>query len=257
MLDTALRGVDVSAYQGTIDWRAAARDGIRFAMLKATQGRSLANPDLRNFTDSRFYENVMGATEAGVACGAYHYLTAVNASEAVQEAEVFLSAVSHYKNRLTLGAAVDVEDSRLPRNKEVLTGIVRAFCRRVQSAGFSVMVYTNPDFLRNRLGDLSEFGLWLALWRDPALLPSELMYPNLRIWQWGTAAVDGIIGRPDANIGAADLLKRREPVIDYADEVQRRAGLADTTMQYLAAYRYGADLLRKLYEAMIGKKREE
>ena len=139
----------------------------------------------------------------------------------------------------------------------MLTGIVRAFCRRVQSAGFSVMVYTNPDFLRNRLGDLSAFGLWLALWRDPALLPSELMYPNLRIWQWGTAAVDGIIGRPDANIGAADLLKRREPVIDYADEVQRRAGLADTTMQYLAAYRYGADLLRKLYEAMIGKKREE
>jgi hypothetical protein len=46
------------------------------------------------------------------------------------------------------------------------------------------------------------------------------------------------------------LLDRAEPVTDYAGEVQRRAGLADVTMQYLSAYRWGDDLLRKLYEAM-------
>jgi len=253
MIDSTLRGVDVSTYQGQIDWRAAASDGIRFAMVKATQGRSVTNPNLRGFTDSRFAENMRGTRDAGLTCGAYHYLTAFNEAEAVQEAEVFLSAVTPWRSHLSLGAAVDVEDSRLPRVKGQLSAIVRAFCNRVKRAGLDVMVYTNPDFLQNRLNDLSEFGLWLALWRNKSNPPSLERYPNLRIWQWGGEAVSGIAGKPDANFGIAGLLDGRAPVIDYAAEVKRRAGLADVTVQYLRAYRFGDDLLRKLYEAMTKK----
>lgn len=258
MVDKTLRGVDVSSYQGTVDWRAAADSGIRFVMMKATQGRSAVNPTLRNFTDSRFFENVRGASAVGLACGAYHYLTALNEAEAVQEAEVFLSAVVPYRARLVLGAAVDVEDSRLPRDRARLTAIVRAFCQRVKQAGMDIMVYTNPDFLRNRLGDLREYGLWLALWRSSENPPSTDTYPNLRIWQWGTEAVRGIAGKADANFGVEGLLSAHTDkpddtaaVPDYAAEVQRMAGLADVTMQYLSAYRYGADLLQKLYAAMV------
>ena len=61
MIDSTVRGVDVSVYQGEIDWKKTAADGIRFAMIKATQGRSVSNPALRDFTDSRFAENVRGA----------------------------------------------------------------------------------------------------------------------------------------------------------------------------------------------------
>ena len=85
MIDTNLRGVDVSSYQGRIDWSAAYADGIRFAMIKATQGRSLTDANLRNFTDSRFHENAVGASGAGMVCGAYHYLTALNEAEAAEE----------------------------------------------------------------------------------------------------------------------------------------------------------------------------
>ena len=258
MLDTVLRGVDVSTYQGKIDWRAAAGDGIRFAMIKATQGRSVSTPDLRNFTDSRFAENAVGASDNGIACGAYHYLTALNEAEAVQEAEVFLSAVAPYRAKLTLGAAVDVEDSRLPRDKTKLTAIVRAYCRRIAQTGMAVMVYTNPDFLKNRLEDLGEFGLWLALWRDKNNRPTTEQYPNLRIWQWGTEPIAGIAGKADANFGIAGLLDtEKPPVIDYAAEVQRRAGLADITVQFLSLYRWGDDLLRKLYEAMVSGKNND
>jgi len=251
LIDKTLRGVDVSTYQGNVDWRAVSSDGIRFAMIKATQGRSVSNPNLRNFADSRFSDNVIEATDNGIVCGAYHYLTAMNEAEAVQEAEVLLSAITPYRAKLVLGAAVDVEDSRLPRDRNQLTAIVRAFCRRMQQTGIPIMVYTNPDFLQNRMRNLTEYGLWLALWRDKEYPPTTEQYPNLRIWQWGTEAVRGIAGKPDANFGISGLLLQKKPVIDYAAEVRRRAGLADATMQYLSAYRWGDDLLRKLYEAMV------
>lgn len=252
MIDSTLRGIDVSAYQGSIDWRAAAADGIRFAMIKATQGRSVSNPDLRDFTDSRFAENVRGAHAAGLMCGAYHYLTAQNVSEAEHEAQVFLSAVTPFSGQLSLGAALDVEDSRLPRDKAVLTAVVRAFCDWVKRAGWDVMVYTNPDHLQNRMQNLTEYGLWLALWRDKNLHPDTARYPNLRIWQWGTEKVAGIAGKPDANFGTVGLLDTPQKPTDYAAEVKKRAGLANVTMAYLSAYRYADDLMRKLYEAMTG-----
>ena len=255
MIDAGVRGVDVSAYQGQIDWTKAAADGIRFAMIKATQGRSVSNAALRDFTDSRFAENVRGASTAGLACGAYHYLTAQDEAEAVHEAEVFLSAVTPFQKQLTLGVAVDVEDSRLPRSAELLTKTVRAFCRRVRQAGMEIMVYTNPDHLQNRMQNLTEYGLWLALWRDKANPPSGDRYPNLRIWQWGTEKVAGIAGKPDANFGTADLLGKPANPVDYAEQVRQRAGLAAVTMQYLAQYRYADDLMRKLYEAMTGGER--
>ena len=250
MIERNLRGIDVSTYQGSIDWRAVAADGIRFAMIKATQGRSVSNSALRNFTDSRFAENVRGAAAAGMACGAYHYLTAQSEAEAVQEAEVFLSAIAPFSKQLTLGAAVDVEDSRLPRNRVLLTAIVRAFCDRVKRGGFDIMVYTNPDHLQNRMNNLTEYGLWLALWRDKELQPDPARYPNLRIWQWGTEKIAGISGKSDSNYGIVGLLDTPSRPIDYAAEVKRRAGLAEVTMQYLRTYRYADDRLRKLYEAM-------
>ena len=250
MIDTAYRGVDVSSYQGIIDWSAAAADGIRFAMIKATQGRSVSDPALSGFTDSRFIGNVTGASGAGIACGAYHYLTALNEGEAIAEADVFLSAAAPYRDLLPLGLAVDVEDSRLPRDRNALTAIVRMFCRRVSRAGFTIMVYTNPDFLRNRFDVTRDTGLWLALWRDIGRPPASDDYPGLRMWQYGTDTVAGIRGPVDVNFGIRGLLGQQAAKIDYAEEVRRRAGLSETTMQYLAGYRWGEDLIRKLYLAM-------
>ncbi len=252
MIDKTLRGIDVSVYQGSIEWEKTAADGIRFAMLKATQGRSMTRPSLKLFCDSTFRANVRGASASGIVCGAYHYLTATTTEEATREAEYFVSVIRPYKELLPLGAAVDIEDSILPRDRETLTAIVHAFCRVVANAGITPLIYTNPDFLKNRLGDVSRYGLWLALWRSKQLPPTDAAYPNLRIWQWGRASVDGISAPCDADLGAVDLLDlpdtEAEP--DYADLVCRRAGLSDTTKAYLQSYRWSADLFRKLYRAM-------
>ena len=192
-------GIDVSVFQSGINWERVKASGVDFAMIKATQGRSEQNAALRLFTDSFFIRNMIGAGKAGIEIGVYHYLTAQTVSEALEEAEYYLSVIAPYKGAVSLYAAVDVESKYLPDDKNMLTMIVNAFCKRIQRAGYTPMVYTNPNFLNNRIGDISVWPLWLALWRDKKYVPTKSDYPNIRIWQWGAEAVDGIGGTVDAN----------------------------------------------------------
>ena len=204
------RGIDVSTYQGVVDWAKVKADGIDFAIIKATQGRSETGT-YRNFTDSQFVRNIVGAHQAGARCGVYHYLTAQTVSEAMEEAELFLSAVAPYRNIIDLWAVVDVESRHLPKDKTLLTQIVNTFCSRMVSAGYRPMVYTNPDFLKNRLNDISYWDMWLALWRNKANVPALSDYPNMKVWQWGAEVVDGVTGKVDANYMIADIEDEEPP----------------------------------------------
>jgi lysozyme len=195
-----LFGVDVSVWQGTIDWAMARADGVDFAMIKATQGLTeQANSNLYLFTDSYFIANMIKAVYTGVKCGVYHYLTATNVSEAQIEADYFINSIESYRRSITLYAAVDVESKHLPKDKNLLTEIVHVFCGYVKSKGYEPIVYTNPDFLRYRLNDISKWKLWLALWRDNTNVPSG--YGDMKIWQWGKSKVNGINGKVDSNFG--------------------------------------------------------
>lgn len=205
------RGIDVSVYQGDINWAQVKADGIDFAFIKASQGRSVSNASLRNFIDGKFVQNIVDANRWGIRVGVYHYLTAWNVSEAMQEAEYFLSVIAPYRYIIDLWAAVDVEDSRSPQDKTLMSQIVNTFCSRVEAEGYRPMVYTNPDWLKNKLGNVSHWDLWLALWRNKANVPNAEKYPNLRVWQWGTEAVDGIAGKPDANYMISDIEVEEPP----------------------------------------------
>ena len=193
------RGIDVSTHQGVINWAQVKTDGIDFAMIKATQGRSVTGT-YRDFTDSKFVQNITGAHRWGIRCGVYHYLTAQTVPEAMEEAELFISVIEPYRSIISLYAAVDVEEDKyLPKDKTLLTQIVYAFCSRVQAAGYDPIIYTNPNYLTHRLNDVSKYPLWLALWRSKTNVPTIKQYPALRIWQWGSEAVDGIADEVDAN----------------------------------------------------------
>lgn len=198
------RGIDVSTYQGTIDWAKVKADGIDFAIIKATQGRSETGT-YRNFTDSKFAANIVDADRWGIRVGVYHYLTAQTVMGAMEEADLFLSAIDPYKSIIDLWAVVDVESKYLPTDKTLLTQIVNTFCSRINSSGYRPMVYTNPDFLVNRLNDITYWDLWLALWRNKANVPSLSDYPNMKVWQWGSETVDGIAGKVDANYMIAEM----------------------------------------------------
>lgn len=205
------RGIDVSTYQGDVNWARVKADGIDFAFIKASQGRSVSNASLRNFEDSKFAQNIVNANRWGIRIGVYHYLTAWNVSEAMQEAEYFLSVIAPYRSIIDLWAAVDVEDSRSPKDKTLMAQIVNTFCSRVEAEGYRPMIYTNPDWLTKKLGNVSHWDLWLALWRNKANVPTADKYPNLRVWQWGTEAVDGITGKTDANYMICDIEVEEPP----------------------------------------------
>lgn len=200
-----LRGIDASTHQGTIDWDEVAGAGLSFAIIKATQGRSEATAGLRNFTDSKFKRNITEAHRIGLRVGVYHYLTAQTVSEAMEEAKYFLSVIEPYKPLIDLWAVVDVESKYLPKDKTLLTQIVNTFCSCLVTADLEPMVYTNPDFLKNRLNDISYWPLWLALWRKKTNVPTVKDYPAMKLWQWGGEAVAGINGNVDANFAIVDL----------------------------------------------------
>ena len=167
-----LKGVDVSVYQGNVDWNKVKADGVGFAIIKATQGRAVSS-NAYLFADRQFANNIANAHKAGIKCGVYHYLTAKTVKEAQTEAEHFLETIKPYRDKITLYAAVDVEEKKyLPKNKTLLTQIVDAFCSYVKADGYKPIVYTNPDFITHWLNDITKWDLWLALWRDKANVPT-------------------------------------------------------------------------------------
>lgn len=242
-----MKGIDVSTYQGNIDWKKVRASGVEFAIIKATQGRSVTS-SLYLFTDSKFKANITSAPSEGISCGVYHYLTAKTTSEALTESKYFIDAITPYKKNITLYAAVDVEEDKyLPTDKALLTSIVHTFCDCVKSAGFTPIVYTNPNYLNNRLNDITKWDLWLALWRDKSNVPTG--YPNMKIWQHSsTETVDGITGKIDGNLGYFTAPEPTSP--EYDKLVCEKCGLEEQTRTYLNSYKYASDLWRKLWNAM-------
>lgn len=231
------KGIDVSTYQGVIDWGKVKKDGVAFAMIKATQGRSEINTANRNIVDGKYSRNIAEAAKAGVSCGVYHYLTAATVSEAHAEAKLFLNAIVPYKDKITLFAAVDVESKYLPQDKRLLTEIVSAFYSDVEKAGFRCAVYTNPSFLKYRLNDIGGKRLWLALWRDRNKVPTG--YKNMVMWQWGASKVGGITGEVDSNFGFYETEKKpavkTEKKIKVGDRVTiKKAVLYGTNKPFMA-----------------------
>ena len=198
MRDNQIFGIDVAVWQGTIDWARAKADGVDFAVVKATQGWAESS-NAYLFTDRYFALNITEVPKTGIKCDVYHYLTAATADEAIIEAEHFMQTIEPYRKSIDLYAAVDVESWHLPTNKALLTKIVNTFCEYVKDNGYEPIVYTNPDFLRNRLDDISMWPLWLALWRDNTNIPSG--YGDMKIWQWGASQVNGVVGDVDSNYG--------------------------------------------------------
>lgn len=204
-----MKGIDVSTYQGYPNWEKVKQDGVQFAILKASQGRAESS-EAYLFEDSKFKYNITNATAAGIQCGVYHYFTAQTEAECDKEAEFFLSVIKPYRKNITLYAAIDVESKYLMGlSRRVLTSLVRRFCDKVAMAGYEPIVYTNPDWLKNRLDPLKEYHLWLALWRSKLLKPTG--YDNIKIWQWGASNVDGISGKVDTNIGYFELPETNVP----------------------------------------------
>lgn len=191
------KGIDVSTWQGDIDWNKVKADGIEFAMLRSSFGKE--NPDKQ--TDNKFWQNYRNAKAAGVPIGAYHYSYATTVEDAKKEADFFLSIVKGCQFEYPI--AFDIEDpSQMYLGKDRITDIIMAFCERVQAAGYYVSVYTNLDWINNRIdmNRVKVFDIWLAQWNDKPTYTG-----NFGMWQYTSGgSVSGISGNVDMNIAYYD-----------------------------------------------------
>ena len=199
-------GIDVSTYQGVIDWQAVKNAGVDFVFIRAGfRGWGTAG-DLR--TDAYFKQNIEGATAAGLDCGVYFFSQAINTQEAVEEANYVLNLVKGY--RLTYPIAFDTEYVSDPEARTNLanltaqdrTDIAKAFCDTIRANGYYPMIYASKSWLVDEMypAQLTGYDIWLAQYAN------EYTYPyDFRVWQYtDKGRVNGIKGNVDRNVGLFD-----------------------------------------------------
>lgn len=197
-LNRTARGIDVSKFQGTIDWNAVKADGITFAIIRCGY-RGYGTGAL--VEDSTYRRNIQGAINAGLKVGVYFYSQAINEAEAVEEASMVLSLVSGYS--LPLGVYYDTESVAGGRANAISatqrTACAVAFCETIRNAGYKAGVYSYASWFYNALNfaNISKYNIWIAQYRDT--LSFNYKY---NIWQYtGSGRVNGISTAVDMNIG--------------------------------------------------------
>ena len=191
-------GVDVSEFQGDIDWTQVRQAGIDFAFIRIgyrTYGDGIVT------YDTAFQRNIEGAQAAGIKVGAYFYSQATNTDEAVEEADAVIDALAPYD--ITYPVVYDweiVHDAARTDevSVEALADCCVAFCERVKDSGYTPMIYQNKATSMHKLDlpRIKDYDFWLAEYDDK---PSY--YYDFRIWQYSnTGSIPGIEGQVDLNI---------------------------------------------------------
>lgn len=204
----------MSEWQGNINWNKVKSSGVDYAILRAGFGRDATQKD------SSFEANLKNAAEAGVSVGVYWYSYAVDADDAVKEAEACIKVLDNRK--VSLPVFYDMEEnSQTKLGKAQLTAMAEAFMNRLLKAGYKVGIYANANWFENYLDYKKLFGkyyIWLAQYNDVAEFECD-------IWQHTSeAVVSGVQGYVDMNIIYSDKLVKSKPRTEPADNFET-AGL--------------------------------
>ena len=144
-------GIDISEFQGSIDWYAVKADGIDFAFIRCG-GRGYSKGGI--YDDSRFYENVQGAKAAGIKVGVYFFSQAITPYEALEEASITLDKISGLG--IDLPVVMDWETGGGYRTWDLygqdFANVITAFCSTIAQNGYTPCVYLNTSDINSRLG---------------------------------------------------------------------------------------------------------
>ena len=192
-------GIDVSTYQGDIDWQAVAADGIDFALIRiGFRGYESGKLVL----DEHCITNIEGALAAGLDVGAYFFSQAITEAEVIEEADMVINILKDYK--INFPVAFDMEEISGANartnalDKTTATTLAKTFCQRIEQAGYTPMIYGNTKWIASRinLAELKEYPLWFAQYYAKPLMPYDFA-----IWQYtNNGTVAGISGSVDINI---------------------------------------------------------
>ncbi len=196
-------GIDVSKYQGEIDFEKVAKDGVRFVFIRA--GWCGYDGLITAGFDSYFKRNIEEAKKHGISVGVYLYSYAKTVQSAKIAAKSLLEIIKPYK--IDYPVVFDFEDSTLYKDndKELNSEICNAFLSDIEAAGYYAMLYSYTYFLDNylNLDALNRYDIWVADYRGYVGFKGEY-----GIWQHSsTGSVPGISGNVDLNIAYKDYKK--------------------------------------------------
>ena len=191
-------GIDVSKWNGEIDWDKVRNAGVEFAIIRVGYRGSVTGSIIE---DPYFEANIKGATAAGIKVGVYFFTQAVNEVEAVEEASAVVEKIRGYQLDYPIfiekeGAGGNGSEDSLDVATRTL--VCEAFCRTVANAGYRSGVYASRNWYNNHLETdrLEDYYIWLAEYRS-----APLYQGYYRMWQYTSKGqVDGISGNVDMNI---------------------------------------------------------
>lgn len=227
-----INGVDVSQHDKTVDFKKLKKAGIDFVFVRIGYTGYTKSKFSLNY-DTAYKTNITKALDAGLAVGAYWYSQALNASEAVQEAQKMLSAIRNYN--ITLPVVMDYEFAgtsagRLDSaklSKDAMTNNALAFLGEVSTAGYDGCLYANASFLTNQLNaeQISEdYKIWLAHYTTNTSYSGGFDF-----WQYTeTGKVNGISGGADVNFWYfKDNAQELKPYIYTGKEITPKPVITD------------------------------
>ena len=192
-------GVDVSSFQGQIDWNAVASAGVKFAMIRVG-GRGYG-AEGKLYADDWAQTNYEGAKAAGLQVGGYFFSQATSVEEAIEEAAFALLQIQDWQLDMPMvfdWEYINAEARTANVDKRTLTDATLAFCRVVELAGYEAMTYFNINQAENHvhLEELTDYRGWLALYSD------QMTYPyKVDMWQYtNKGSIPGVEGPVDINL---------------------------------------------------------
>lgn len=189
-------GIDVSKWNGSIDWNAVKNSGVSYVIIRcgyrgSSQGSLIDDPT--------FATNIKGATAADLKVGVYFFTQAIDEVEAVEEASMVLDRIKGYKISYPIFLDVEPSGGRADSiSADTRTAVCKAFCETIQNAGYTAGIYANKTWLTSKINvsSLSAYKIWLAQY---AAAPTYT--GRYDMWQYkSTGKVSGISGNVDMNI---------------------------------------------------------
>lgn len=204
-------GIDVSEWQGNIDWMRVKNSGISFAMIRCGFREYVGG---LIHEDAKFRENMEGAINAGLIVGVYFYGGARNNEEALEEAEFTYNLIKDYT--LTYPVAYDIEaftEGRLTgANKSIVSDSVVTYTETLASYGYQTMVYSYKTAFTDILdtGKFDGMLIWLAHFAE-----STDYHGNYNMWQYSEEGrVDGILTAVDLNISYFTYVQDENGIVE-------------------------------------------
>ncbi|MBQ9983245.1 MAG: hypothetical protein IJP29_01515 [Lachnospiraceae bacterium] len=179
--DVLCMGIDMSQWQGNVNWKKIKASGVKFVMLRLGYGKGRYGGSSCTM-DSKFRSYVEGAAKVGLPIGIYFYSYATTPKQALAEAEYTIDCLDGIS--VEFPVAYDIEDPAIleKTDNDTRTEMARTFMETIEAAGYTPMLYCNQNWYLNYLDSekLSEYEFWYA--RYTYVEPDRTMY-NCGMWQ--------------------------------------------------------------------------